>query len=245
MQDIQKVTKQLTVPVPLVMHSCHQRIFTPFRIYLYLKLNSDGAFQVNKPIAVGITDKRTLNKHLTWLIQNKWIGTDGSFYFVRPFHRLFQYYSLNGKAGSFISNEELASTEIFRAWIGATVISYIIRGQKGRRKSCERIKGRSTPKDPSSYYGVSNSLLAEYLHCSKTLACRIKHEAERFKFIKTKEKLVAIETPISKEALKLLRYDGTKNVIIRKGKPYRQLFDEIVNTILVKKKRILLPLAKR
>ena len=87
---------KLQVPVEISRYVYHNGLISPFSIYLYLKLFSDGKLHDSSPVFtqmradLRMKDNRTFKKHMNKLHELGWVGhnKESGYYFIRSFDYL-------------------------------------------------------------------------------------------------------------------------------------------------------------
>lgn len=185
------------IPVSLCEFALVNRKINQLKLYIHLKLNSDGFVVYNEKSykewskEIGISSK-TIKTSLDWLIKNKWITVNGkrNALHIISYKKLGQKLGLNFKSGILFEPTSLADYEYFKAFCCATVICYYLNKKRyfDRHRQSVIRKGVATTNytRKSGFYSMPNGYLAKCLGVSLATAFRFKKEAEDAGFIETK-----------------------------------------------------------
>lgn len=161
------ISKISLIPVNLLELAIYENIVPQVRIYLWLKTHSSGSIkpdyrQLQQHLK--ISDQRTFNKHLNWLIANHWINQDKQgIIYIRSYKRIFKYYNLKTSTGTYLPSNSpqilslkkvgdqikvrykpgididpeaiFSNNKTFKAFACAASISLMLRYQRRRRKN--------------------------------------------------------------------------------------------------------------
>jgi hypothetical protein len=198
---------KLQVPVELSRHVYHNNLVSPFSIYLYLKLFSDGKLHENSPVFkqmrkdLRLLDNRTFKKHVARLLELDWMGFNpiSGFYFVRSFDYLRFIYTFKKRRASTFS---LKDAKQVRKFLVGVILCTNVMGQefywerkymRGRRTATKKTDVASHSKvlsEVPDYYGLSVKAIAKELGCSQTRASVLKNAAAKAGYIKVNKKFV-------------------------------------------------------
>jgi hypothetical protein len=193
----------VNVPVELTHYIYAKKLVTPFALYLFLKMYSDGKIHQGSPVItemrcrLRLKDNRTFNKHIEKAKALNWVGFNpkSGYYFVRSFDHLRFKLGLNNRQGTRFESKNLSNVT---AYIVGVIVSANIHGQKYAVESLQKklarteVKQRDASKQPNKglfvppYFGLCNEKIAKLLDCSVTRACQLKHAAESLGYIQTK-----------------------------------------------------------
>jgi len=183
------------IPVSLCEFALVNRKINQLKLYIHLKLNSDGFVVYDEKSykewskEIGISSK-TIKTSLDWLIKNKWITVNGkrNALHIISYKKIGQKIGLNFKSGILFEPTCLADYEYFKAFCCATVICYYLNKKRYFDRQSVIIKGVATTncKRTNGFYPMPNGYLAKCLGVSLATAFRFKKEAEDAGFIETK-----------------------------------------------------------
>ena len=183
------------IPVSLCKFALVNRKINQLKLYIHLKLNSDGFVVYDEKSykewskEIGISSK-TIKTSLDWLIKNKWITVNGkrNALHIISYKKIGQKIGLNFKSGILFEPTCLADYEYFKAFCCATVICYYLNKKRYFDRQSVIIKGVATTncKRTNGFYPIPNGYLAKCLGVSLATAFRFKKEAEDAGFIETK-----------------------------------------------------------
>lgn len=171
------------VPVELCKYGIVNRKINHVKLYLYLKLTSDGFIKFTNSIYEFTKDwskelktsSKSIKNHLAWLIENKWVTINSKTNGLRiiSYHNLSSKLKLNFKSGVIYESEDFSDFEPF--CYGTIVIKC--------RNLLRFINKQSAPKEehantncylyPKGFYPLACSYLAKYIQVSKTKAHKI------------------------------------------------------------------------
>lgn len=242
------------IPVSLCEFALVNRKINQLKLYIHLKLNSDGFVVYNEKSykewskEIGISYK-TVKSSLYWLIKNKWITVNGkrNALHIISYKKLGQKLGLNFKSGILFEPTSLADYEYFKAFCCATVICYYLNKKRYFDRQSVIRKGVATTNytRKSGFYPMPNGYLAKCLGVSLATAFRFKKEAEDAGFIETKAGFRYLEDSqgrrAKKEHYELVKYvsamEGLSNRL-RKGKKYLKWVEsDLIHCVLKTKKK--------
>ena len=218
------------IPVSLCEFALVNRKINQVKLYIYLKLVSDGYVVMSNGCykqwseAIGVHEK-TVKSSFKWLIQNKWITVNSK----RNALRIISYKNLscklgvNLKTGFLYEIEQVEDFKQLKALCCAIVITYYLDKKRffdKRQSGC--ITGRPTTncKKKRTFYPMPNSYLAHCTKVSIATAYRYKHEAKMARLIKTKSNDSTLET-IQGEKISLDSYSVILKGILNDEQPNR------------------------
>lgn len=202
---------KLQVPVELSRHVYHNGLITPFSIYLYLKLFSDGKLHQNSAVfkqmrkELRLSDNRTFKKHVGKLMELGWVGYNpaSGFYFIRSFDYLrFIYTFKKRRASTFL----LQDARHMQTYLVGVILSTKVIGDKyywefknrrGLRTATKKTDVANHSKvrsEAPGYYGWSVNAIADYLGCKPTRASVLKNAAAKAGYVQVKHKFVFYTT---------------------------------------------------
>lgn len=165
--------------------------------------NTDEAFK-QMPRVLGIKDRRTLYKHIQRLIDLNWIGFNEATgdYFVRGMGFIWKLHRFDAKTAATFYFKNIRKVQAF---IAGSIISNNVKQQQYFREVIQTGKvkpaitkrhvakqGRPLPAKTTdrkaAYYGLGVHRIASLLFCCPSRACKLKHDAEKAGFIKTKKR---------------------------------------------------------
>lgn len=242
------------IPVSLCEFALVNRKVNHLKLYIHLKLNSDGFVVYDEKShkewskEIGISSK-TIKTSLDWLIKNKWITVNGkrNALHIISYKKLGQKLGLNFKSGILFESNRQIDYGYFKAFCCAAVICYYLNKKRYFNRQSVIIKGiaNTNCKRTSGFYPMANGYLAKCLRVSLSTAFRIKNEAEEAGFIETISGFSYLTNNtgvrITKEHFEAARYvsamEGLPNRL-RKGKRYiKQVESDLIHCILKIKKR--------
>ena len=251
---------QTNIPVLLCEYVLKNRKINQFKLYIHLKLISDGYVTYNSQdfknwsMTIGV-DIKTIKSSLKWLIDNKWITVNSkrNVLHVISYKKLTKRLGLNFSSGYLY---ELEDYKYLKALCCAIIITrYLDRKRYFDKKQSECIDGRSNTncrKRRDGFYPMANSYLAECIGVSIATAYRYKKTAEEVGYIDTKENHSIMTTKkgdyINPSDFAVLQKgwlnDGYPN-IIRKGKKCIKIVEaDLIRTNIKFKKKDYAPKRK-
>jgi len=199
---MKKLHGYIKIPVELCFYALTNRLFRPFQLYIYLACEYSGKVRIDleckKEIAnrLGLKTDRTISNNLKKLLGLRWItySSRSGLYFIKGIDVIREEEGLKS-----VSAVEFLIKEIqyFRAFLGATIITFLINGQKKReRQSAERNKrynkynrSKKLTAQPSSYYSISCQIIADKLKMSPGTAQNLKLLAKNIGYVDIIENL--------------------------------------------------------
>lgn len=247
---------QTNIPVSLCEYVLINRKISQLKLYIYLKLNSEGFVvyegdnEIYKEwgVAIGLGEK-TVRSSLKWLIKHKWITVDGKRGVLKlvSYEKLSKKLNLSSKTGVLWEFNKKEDFVYLKAFCCTIVITCYLRRKRyfdrqsgringGLIMNCSKIKG---------YYPMANSYLAKCLRVSLATAHRYKQEAEDAGYITTKSNYSFLMT-VNGDRIKKDYYGIIQGVIsdegfpdrLRKGRQYLKLVDsDLIHSSLELKKK--------
>ena len=192
------------IPVSLCEYALVNRKINQLKLYIYLKLISDGYVVMSNSCnkqwseAIGVHEK-TVKSSLKWLIRHKWITVNSNRNALRiiSYKNLSRKLGLGLKTGYLYEVEQVEDFKKLKALCCATVITYYMNRKRFfDKKQSGCIKGRPTTncKKKNTFYPMPNNYLARSTNVSTATAYRYKHEAEKSGYIETKSNYSIVET---------------------------------------------------
>lgn len=202
---------KLQVPVELSRHVYHNGLITPFSIYLYLKLFSDGKLHEGSPVfnqmrsELRLSDNRTFKKHIAKLLELDWVGHSpvSGYYFVRSFDYLRLIYTFKKRRAStfLLSDAKQLQKYLVGVILSAKVIGdkyyWEFRNRRGLRTATKKTDVASHSKvrsEAPEYYGLSVQAIADLLGCKPTRASVLKNAAAKAGYITVNHKFAYYAT---------------------------------------------------
>ncbi|MFP5437250.1 MAG: hypothetical protein ACLGH8_05665 [Bacteroidia bacterium] len=244
------------IPVSLCEFALVNRKINQLKLYVYLKLNSDGYIEFNhQRLAIwayelGISI-RTAKTAIEWLINNKWLTVNGK----RNSLHIISYKNLGRKlhlqfgTGVILDITNQIDYKHFKSFCCASVITFYLNKKRYFNKQSAINKGiaKTNCKRINGFYPMANSYLAKCINVSTTTAYRIKKDAEVSGFITTKSEFSHIETKsgrkVDKYSYETIWYSIVKEGLpnrLRRGKKYLlQVESDLIRSVLkLKAKRL-------
>lgn len=204
------VNSYVQVPVELLSYVQEHKLVKTFTVFLYLKCmavgkvrNTDEAFK-QMPCMLGIKDRRTMHKHIQRLLGLNWIGFNEATgdYFIRGTEFIWKQHCFKIKTAATFYFKHIRKVQAF---IAGSIISHNVKQQQYFREVVQTGKvkpaitkrhvakqGRPQPAKTTdrkaAYYGLGVHRIATLLFCCPSRACKLKHDAEKAGFIKTKKR---------------------------------------------------------
>lgn len=235
----------LLIPVELCFYVVRKKLFSPFRLYMYLKCNSNGTINLDnkrlKMIAYDLNLKstKTIRNNLKMLIDLNWIGYDkrSKTCYVRGFERLRVKHGFKSRTAAEFNTSDCIKIKGFV--IGAT-IGYLINKQKKARWVNVRKTGRTIQFtcQPSLFFPVANKALSKILNISMSTASLYKRIAVKDKFIVIKRDYKPLGVSMKEKELYLKAFPNmTGKIITRNDKLYVICPDLLATNIRYKKRK--------
>lgn len=241
------------IPVSLMEFALVNRKVNQLKLYIYLKLNSDGYVVYNNQSfnewakQLGISSK-TIKTTFNWLIENKWISINSkrSSLNIISYSKLLRKIYLNYKSGILFEPSDIKDYKEFKSFINGALIAYYLCKKRyfDRQSAIKKGVANTNCKKVKGFYPMANAYLAKCLGVSISTAFRIKNEAEKAGFVETVSgfsyMLTKTGEKIGKEHFEgyliMIKKEGL-NVPLRKGKRYlMQVESDLVKCILKTKK---------
>ena len=168
-------SRYTNIPILLCEFALVNRKVNQLKLYIYLKLNSEGYIEFDdlnfKKWAdqIGVSE-RTIKTSLSWLIKEKWLTVNGkrNVIHVISYKKLKKKLNLNFKTGILFEPVERISYLYFRAFCCASVIQYYLGKKRYFERQSVTIKGVANKncKINRGFYPMANSYLAKCLGVS-------------------------------------------------------------------------------
>ena len=179
------------IPVELLVYALKNRKVNQLRLYLHLKLSSDGYITFSRQGKALWAeelqiDPKTLNSALEWLIRQRWITVNGK----RGVLHIISYGRLSQKLKLRFTTGFAYDTGVhrdFRELICGVVISYYLRRKRYFKRRSGSAKGGPITNRirGGEFTQMANGYLAKCLGVSIATAYRIKQLAEKAGYITT------------------------------------------------------------
>jgi len=220
-----------SIPVSLCEFALVNRKINQVKLYIYLKLISDGYVVMGNGCrykqwsdAIGVHEK-TVKSSFKWLVQQKWITVNSNRNAIRiiSYKNLSRKLGLNLKTGYLCEVEQVRDFKQLKALCCAIVITYYLdRKRFFDKRQSGRITGRpiTNCKKKRTFYPMPNSYLAHCTKVSIATAYRYKHEAKMSRLIKTKSNDSILET-LQGEKISLDLYSIVLKGILNDEQPNR------------------------
>jgi hypothetical protein len=228
---------QILIPVELCKFALSQRKTSEVALWLFLKSVSSGHFLMRNELIQTIYDrlhyntKKTLLKHLNWLIRKRWItvnGKTGSHRIISMDQLSRKYHFVSRSCGVFCIDD----FDTISGFFAGTVIAYCIRekGQSVHRKHGAR---KYCP-----YPFVTITKLEKFLGVPRSTAIRFKKQAISAGYIRAKHRFEKLLLPVSDYNFhKKYGTEETRNFRYRRGAIWEQKLDMITSNIVLRKRR--------
>lgn len=223
------------IPVLLCQYALVNRKVNSLKLYIYLKLSSDG-YVINDKKKYGIwaetigVTKKTVKSSLKWLIANKWITVNGKRNALKiiGYNSLMKKMSISTQAGYLLDFNNKREFQQFGSLCCGVVLIYYLKKKAYNLKRSERMKECSNMnRKQKGFYPMAISYLARCLTVSDSTAYRYMRKAHEGGYIDIKSNLQFLETKareyIKNENYALLVSEcGKENLPnkYRKGKSY-------------------------
>ena len=180
--------QSLNLPLELSQDIVRHNQLKPFKVYVALKFLYSG--QVRRSAIdwqkvsdlTGYKDQRTIHTHLETCLSLNWIGTDGTWLFIRSFDRLRKDNQAQGRSAIEISQNDIPT--LLELLLGAK----IVHRHRAKRYAMKIPNAEPTPEPYSDFndqpinYGslkVSCSLIGDWFNFSPSTATRLKQRAKK------------------------------------------------------------------
>ncbi len=243
--------KYTNIPISLCEFALTNRKLNQTRIFILLKLESDGYVENYEKFEEDIANKlnlniKTIRNSIKWLIDQKWITVNSkqNKYHIISYERLSKKINSEFKSGFSFEFDYLDN---FKVLCIAIVITYYLNKKRffNGRSGNKRGFPTMNRKLKKGFYPMANGYLAKCLGVSIATACRYKQLADKHGYIEVIPQIIYITEesgkPISSEhydVFKLIddKYDRPNS--LRKGKKYlkRVYSDAIKSNIQTKRK---------
>lgn len=244
-----------TIPALLCQYAILNQKVNELKLYIYLKLNSDGFVSIDTKNAnkwskeLGLSSK-TIKKCLEWLQSQKWITVNSKRNSLKicGYAKLKNLLDIDRTINAIFEPTSVTDYKNFRAFCCGAVITHYLGKKKYFDKKQSAVKNGTSNLNrlcKNGFYPMANNYLAKCLGVSLSTAFRIKNEAEKEGYIETKASFDTLEDCVGNK-LPSKSYDVIRTIyaqdgldcIIRKGK--RNLLivvpDRIKSNIVIKKR---------
>lgn len=242
------------IPVLLCQYALINQKVNPLKLYIYLKLNSDGYVSndeskfKNWAEAISV-NKKTIMSSLDWLIKNKWITVNGKRNVLKiiSYENLLKKLKIETQSGCSLEFKNCKDFEEFKSLCCGIVVTYYLNKRKYCLNRSERIKeGSIMNRGQKGFYLFPSHYFAKCMNISIVTAYRYKQKAKKAGYIEVEANCHFLETKSGRyisndnyslcvnECLK----EGLPN-IYRKGRTYlKEIGSDLVRSnISLKRKR--------
>lgn len=241
-----KEPESMHIPICLGLVVVEKQIVNQFKLYLYLKVNTNGKVYPNKNFISSLSTElgRSVNTIKTWLrklIELDWIGFDAftQVYHIRKFERVCDIENLAFKKRAIIFEPEYFS--LFEGFIGGLVYSHFFKCnlKRDRRRVVSKKGNTIQPgRDSSLYTQIAAIVVAKSLGISLSTAFRLKKASQQASFIDvigSTKQLPYVALPFQKinSFYKTKQFEGA---YFYKGKFYKRLPDYISPSLVFSKR---------
>ncbi len=231
----------LSIPVQLCSNAIKCGFVSQFKLFIYLKISTSGHFLCTNELKnktcsiVGFKSVKTFNKHLEWLLVNKWItfnSKSGSFRVV-GFAQLARRFKIVSSKSVVFSIDDFNT---FKGFVSGAVITYMMINKSRRKRRPERLRGRSSSSRRLTLFNLPHVYLSKVLAITTSKAQRLRQDAVDAKYIKAVKHFES--TNIEKAEANLYRkYSDQKNLRLIDGKIVIQKPDILSSIMTIYNKR--------
>jgi len=160
-----------------------KKFVVPFKIFLSLKMAARSGKIKAKDALKAITetlpykDQRRPQEGLKQLYKLGWIGTDGTYYYLRSFHALERKFEVKTKRSGAIRKGDILN---FSAW----ALTFFLASRFKKFNSPEKKAGRTRYNSKTNAKNCALSILAGEFSLSRSQVCRIRQQASKLKLIR-------------------------------------------------------------
>lgn len=184
--------QSLNLPLELSQEITKQNLLKPFQIFVSLKFLYNGQVKLSDidwqkvSELTGFKDQRTIQTHLKQAKELNWIGTDGTWLFIRSFDRLRKDHQTQGRSAIEISTNDIPN--LLELLLGAK----IVHRHRAKRYAMKIPTATPTPEPYSDFYDkpksygslkVSCSLIGDWFGFSPSTATRLKQRAKQIGYL--------------------------------------------------------------
>lgn len=243
------------IPVSLCEYAVVNRKINQLKLYIYLKLNSDGYIRFDKTDmkkcseTIGVNVK-TVKSSLQWLVKNKWVTVNSKRQVLNviSYNRLKDKLKIRLQKGMKIELDSKVDYKYFEALCCGIVITHYLKRKNyfDRQSECKKGRSKTNCNKMRGFHPMPNAYLASCLNVSTSKAYRIKQRAEKAGYIETKSNRVFIEkedgSRIGIEHFEFIRSATLKEGCVdrfRKGRKYIKFVsaDLIRSSLNLRRKR--------
>lgn len=240
------------IPATLCQYALVNKKINELKLYIYLKINSNGEIGYNRYSFSKWAKKldlssKTVKNSLAWLIKSKWITVNsikGTLKII-GYKRLSKKLNLKFKSGYLF---EPINYKYFKAMCCGVVITYYMDKKRYFSRQSGNKKGFATLqncKRNNGFYSMPNNYLAKCLNVSLATAYRYKKEAETGGFIETKPNFSYIENEegkrISSEYYNLFitvnKFNEEPNILRKTKRSLKKVEADLIHSYIVLKKK--------
>lgn len=232
----------LNVPIGLSIYAIKSRNIEQVRLYCCLKMMYSGKFRDTKDNRRRICSvlqyktPATFNKHLQWLINNKWLTVNSktNIYRIIGFVQLKNKLQIATTAGAIFEYD----FKDFKAFIYASIIIYYAKNKSRKDRRAGFIMGDPSKSTKSPALSLPNRYLALILEIPHSGIVNMKNCASKANFISVKKQYESLGIPISqKENYSRAFPDRTHLLKKRNGELAIQKADSIIPNIILRYRR--------
>lgn len=180
----------VNIPIQAIQYARQRKQFSEARVFIAMKFIGSGQIKRNSlPIdelckLSGFSDPRTVEKHIQTLLRMNWLGTDGTWLFIRGWNRIQEFTGATSRTTVEISREQL--NDLDDILLGSVLATAERRKRNARKKAgakptpLQPFSG-DTLTDPEEYQtgAFSCSYIGELFNVSPSTACRMKQRAKQ------------------------------------------------------------------
>lgn len=244
-----------TIPAHLCQYAVLSRKVNELKLYIYLKLNSNGFVGIDDKAHdkwaedIGV-NKKTITKCLEWLIKRKWITVNSKRNSLKicGYAKIKSLLNIDRTTYAIFEPTSINDYQIFRAFCCGVIMKYNLGKKKYFDKQRSAVKnGTSTLNRlcKKGFYPMPNNYLAKCLEVSLSTAFRIKNEAEKFGFIETKSSRDTVDddygNPLPVQSIHVIKtvfaQDGLPNTLRRGKKRLLTVVSDLIRCSVITKRR--------
>lgn len=236
------------IPVQLCEYALVNRKTNQLKLYIYLKINSDGEIYYYERSFNEWAEKlhinyKTIKNSLEWLIKNKWITVNSKKHTLKiiSYQRLGRRLHFDSKSGYLFESNDYKD---FKALCCGVVITHYLNRKRYFNRRSVNLKGFAMIKNrKKGFYPMANKYISTSIGVSLSTAYRYKNEAEKAHYIKTISDSNYMEdsngNKIASDNYLIFKKNGEENKI-RQGKNYlKEISSDLIHSnIKLKRKNI-------
>lgn len=241
MVGLKKYHERLLIPIGLCELVVVERLWTSFKVYIYLKAHSNGHLRLSGDADDSIYDelgiiRRTLFRSLRVLKNRNWIGKNketgvtiiNGFDVVRRLEKIYT------RRGVWFDTKDLSELKNF---VVSSLFTKLIIQQKRNGGRDDQLKGRSVKSRPFPYYPISLSSIVRIYNLKQSNASILRAKAAQSHYMKMCPDYEFLEIPITEIDHFRQSCFNPQSIVIYKGSVCRRKPNMMRSYLMIGRRR--------